>query len=458
MDTVADAFAHWCDRLPASTLCICLATLSGFFNTLSTLAITYPTLRAAREQEPMSTTKKMQMYIVNLLMIALSQAAGIMSNGQGPVALAFPFAAASNILTILLGQWRLGMMRPTKPVRVGTFMLASAVMILPDIGPSELPKDVDVLKLLQEDLAIGFISVCLVATIIGCYTIARDLLTDNNKLLFLYAVVGGAGTILNTSISKLVQMDVGGALKVVFVLSYILLSCVCLGVQATANASLPDPSLFVPVGIGVNLVLNFIAGLCIWGDGSRVEFPVGYAFLYVIVVMATYLLSSFDILYDLVDNADDQETDGETPRVGMSHAYSFDPYGNENAVTRLGRAMTCHHDFEEHGFNKAGRAVRDLWSMKCTDAHKLRRYVRQCLRHGLKQNMIRPSQLIEVCLDLVEESPPVLPFHSRAIMRLMDMEEDAQGDTRPSNFKSRTFCGSVDSVESVALSERFLGD
>merc|ERR1719277_2875260 len=90
---------------------------------------------------------------------------------------------------------------------------------------------------------------------------------DNMTLLFLFAIVGGTGTVLNTSISKLCQMPFVKAswmLLIPLMAIYLGLAALCLVAGAAANTRLEDPSVFVPISTGVNLVLNALAGICIW--------------------------------------------------------------------------------------------------------------------------------------------------------------------------------------------------
>merc|ERR1712137_1292199 len=86
-------------------------------------------------------------------------------------------------------------------------------------------------------------------------------------------------------------------IKLVLLVVYVVLACLCLGVAAMANGTLEDPTLFVPISNGVNLVLNCFAGLFIWGDWNRLEFPLAYCMVYVLVVLGTYLVSSLDFLF-----------------------------------------------------------------------------------------------------------------------------------------------------------------
>merc|ERR1712107_215673 len=75
---------------------------------------------------------------------------------------------------------------------------------------------------------------------------------------------------------------------------YSVLAVICVGGSASANSTLEDPSMFVPISNGVNLVLNCLAGLSIWQDGTRLKDPLEYFTAYIFVVLGTYLVSSVD--------------------------------------------------------------------------------------------------------------------------------------------------------------------
>eukprot|EP00928_Gymnodinium_smaydae_P008848 TRINITY_DN13252_c0_g2_i1.p1 TRINITY_DN13252_c0_g2~~TRINITY_DN13252_c0_g2_i1.p1 ORF type:complete len:445 (-),score=86.87 TRINITY_DN13252_c0_g2_i1:101-1435(-) len=393
----------WDVGLPPSALCVLLAILSGTFNTLSTLAITYPTREAARRREPLSHSTEVCMYITNFSLVGVSNVIGILANGQGPVAVTLPFMVASNILSILLGQWRLGMIRPSKPVRVGTFTLVAAVMILPDIGPADLPADSDIKALLQEPSSIIFIGLCVLGSVLGYVAVRMKWIKDNGKLVLTYALLGGAGTVLNTSISKLVQLNLGSAFKVALVVLYVLFSCFCLCIQAVANATLQDPSLFVPVGAGVNLVLNFFAGLCIWDDGSRLRYPLGYCMLYVLVVLGTYSVSSFD-LFEIMNEEEPSRTNGAQPETKKPPIKRLQTLAQfTRAATRLGGTLTKHVNFERDSFFVAGVHLRKLWDDGCDSAPDTSRALRKFLKRGCARKLIDSNQLIDLIVELVQE-------------------------------------------------------
>eukprot|EP00928_Gymnodinium_smaydae_P004392 TRINITY_DN11500_c0_g1_i2.p1 TRINITY_DN11500_c0_g1~~TRINITY_DN11500_c0_g1_i2.p1 ORF type:complete len:427 (+),score=46.66 TRINITY_DN11500_c0_g1_i2:79-1359(+) len=273
--------------------CAILAVLSGLCNTVSVLVITYPAHQAASKGVKRTALGSGASFVGNLALMGVSISLGIAANGRGPVAIAFPLGVGSNLLSIMILQTALGIAHYTKNMRVGTLVLACAVMILPDVGPLDLPPGADALSLLEAKPAMMFNSVCTVLMGVGFYAILRGWVKDNDSLLFLYALVGGAGTVLSTAISKLVQLNVGFGVLIALLIIYVLLGAFCLLLAATANSTLEDPSMFVPVSAGVNLVLTFIAGVCIWGDWLRITNPLAYVMVYVLIVLGTYLVSSF---------------------------------------------------------------------------------------------------------------------------------------------------------------------
>eukprot|EP00929_Paragymnodinium_shiwhaense_P073340 TRINITY_DN37348_c0_g1_i2.p1 TRINITY_DN37348_c0_g1~~TRINITY_DN37348_c0_g1_i2.p1 ORF type:complete len:334 (-),score=32.05 TRINITY_DN37348_c0_g1_i2:354-1355(-) len=183
----------------------------------------------------------------------------------------------------------------TKDMRVGTLVLAVAVTMIPHVGPSDISEDADVLGIVSKPLSLVFICMSCLAMVYAMAAVALKCVSSNSATLFTYAVIGGTGTVLNTSISKLLLQALPKSVKGALTMMYAILAVVCIGSSVKANSSLRDPSLFVPISNGVNLVLNCLAGLCIWGDGQRLQDPWNYSMSYVLVILGTYLLSSLHL-------------------------------------------------------------------------------------------------------------------------------------------------------------------
>jgi hypothetical protein len=381
------------------------------------------------------------MYLGNLAMMGVSQVLGILANGQGPVSISFPFAICASILSVLLLQWRLGMVFPSKCVRVGTYTLSAAIVILPSVGPAEAV-NLNVVDLLLKPLSLIFIGLCVVGMFVGICAIRSGWVTDNSVVLWTFAFVGGAGTVLNVSITKLIQLpDVALAIRIGLGAIYVLLAGVTLGVQAIANGKLSDPSTYIPVSCGVNLWLNFLAGLCIWGEWNRMTKPVSYFFVFVLVCLGTYGLSSFDLIPHSTKEDMIKEKDEDVEPRELSHfqrsstrrrTASKTMKGNISAPDRLGTAsmlqtlqtkaiasftLPSHLDYAQNPLWTTGVDLWNAWSEHPADADDTKFILKKYLRLAVSRSLIDANGLTDLCLQLLEEQPESREFYTPALER-----------------------------------------
>ena len=115
--------------------------------------------------------------------------------------------------------------------------------------------------MLTSPTSLLFLVVCLIVEFIGIVALSRKRITDNNAMLFSYALVGSTGTGLNAAIGKLVWLNIGIPSRITPGILYVINAVVCLAVGALANGTLPDPSRYVPVSSGMNQLNTCIAGL-----------------------------------------------------------------------------------------------------------------------------------------------------------------------------------------------------
>lgn len=274
-----------------------VAILSGCCQSLAAVAISYPMHKAAREGNQLKRAERYLGLVMNLALTGSAVGLGCFACSLIPVALLMPLAVAASLVSNLIMQRALRLAKMTHESIVGTMVVVSAVLFLPQVGPRPGPGPINAMALLAAPAALAFVAASLVACMSSLAMIAFKLVsTESDKtMLFMYALVTGTGTVLNTSIQKLMTCDLLLPLKAVLIMLYVMLAIICLSVGALANGSLKDPSLFVPVSNGVNLVLNCLAGLLIWGDAAYLNYPRSYFLLYVLVVLGTYLVSSVDI-------------------------------------------------------------------------------------------------------------------------------------------------------------------
>lgn len=273
-----------------------LAFLSGVFLTLAAIVIAYPAHRAARTKINPGACSKLLILIANLLCTGIGIGIGIYVSGFASVAITFPAAMGMQLLSNMVLQTCLGIATYTKNFVVGTLVLTAAVVTLKDIGPKDpgnLPED-KVIAMLLNPYSYGYIVASVLACLFGLCALGGKWVTNNNARLFTYAVIGSSGTVLNATIGKLVQMNLDLNVKVSFGVAYVLNACLCLAINGYANGTLEDPSRFVPVTAGMNLMLTGLAGLCIWGDMERVRYPLAYAMIYILILLGIYDVSDFD--------------------------------------------------------------------------------------------------------------------------------------------------------------------
>jgi len=274
-----------------------VAFLQGLFMTFSAVVIAYPAFHAARLQTEPARSQKLIALSANLIFTGLGVLIGIFVSGYAPVSVTFPAALAANLLSNMVLQSCLGIAKYTKNMIVGTLVLTAAVGELYDLGAGDIPPDLDrdeVRRLLLTTPSLIFLGVSVFIEVVGVVALLRKCVTDNNAKLFLYALVGSTGTVLNAAVGKVVQLDLSLTTKFGLGVLYVANAVVCLAVAALANGTLEDPSRFVPVSTGMNLVLTCVAGLCIWGDLERLEYPFGYAVIQLLVLLGIYDISTFD--------------------------------------------------------------------------------------------------------------------------------------------------------------------
>eukprot|EP00931_Biecheleriopsis_adriatica_P091735 TRINITY_DN65615_c0_g1_i1.p1 TRINITY_DN65615_c0_g1~~TRINITY_DN65615_c0_g1_i1.p1 ORF type:complete len:453 (-),score=77.65 TRINITY_DN65615_c0_g1_i1:41-1399(-) len=400
--------------------CVALAISSGVFATFSTVAVAYPSRRAAQLGEKTGSWKQALIHVTYLALSGLSILLGILANGQGPVAIAFPVGVGTNLLTNMILQSSLGIAQYTKNMRVGIMVLAAAVMILPDSGPADLSPEVDVLTLLQTKLSLIFISSCVAANICGIYIILFKSL-DNSSMLAAYAVVAGTGTVLSTSISKLIQKRLPTLVLMPLLVVYVLLGCLCLGISACANQYLEDPSTYVPIEAGMNLVLMFVAGLCIWGDWQRLHYPLNYAMVYVLIVLGTYLVASFD-------NLSNNTTSIAAEQVRFVKVYLTKSGGSAAAPARS-RASTLpstpssqeeltgrqRSSTKEDVMSDNVLGLLDLWADASTDSAAAQTALKKCLARGLDRCVFGNEDIADLCVLLLQEEGRPGTFRTPAL-------------------------------------------
>ena len=116
------------------------------------------------------------MMVLNLVLMGVASVAYIVGSWFGPVSLSVPVVMVSKLLfnMVLMGLV-LRMTSFSKDQQVGTYCIACAILTLPEVGPMDQP-GADVLALIVQPVALAWISVLTLATIVcvvGMVVLAR---------------------------------------------------------------------------------------------------------------------------------------------------------------------------------------------------------------------------------------------------------------------------------------------
>eukprot|EP00928_Gymnodinium_smaydae_P100555 TRINITY_DN9892_c0_g1_i2.p1 TRINITY_DN9892_c0_g1~~TRINITY_DN9892_c0_g1_i2.p1 ORF type:complete len:430 (+),score=52.76 TRINITY_DN9892_c0_g1_i2:104-1291(+) len=264
--------------------------------TLAAVVVAYPEQLAKRSHTKRRGISKIASVVANLLFTCLGVGSNVLAVGYGPVAIVTPISVGASLLSNMALQSVLGIAHFTKNAIVGTLILVASVTMLPEVGPADVQADVPVLELLSSASSVFFILATLLVMGASVCAIARGWVEDNITLVFLYAILGASDAVLNTALTKIIQMDVPPLVRIPLLVLYVFFALIGIFNGAQANSALDDPALFVPIGAAANLLLTCLAGIFIWGDGSRLASPLAYAMVYTIIALGSYVLSEDDIL------------------------------------------------------------------------------------------------------------------------------------------------------------------
>merc|ERR550532_3939988 len=110
----------------------------------------------------------------------------------------------------------------------------------------------------------------------------------------LVCTVVAVSTALGASVGKLLSITSGLAF-VVTVFFYLGLGVVSFASTATASFKY-DQEFFMPLSECLQLLVNCVTGLLVWGDLPRVQEKLAYFLVYVLICLGVYLCMSFAVL------------------------------------------------------------------------------------------------------------------------------------------------------------------
>ena len=272
-------------------ICLALSTAGGSIEVLSTAILAY---QDAQEKEgaKWSRVARYAAFGANLLMQLSSSVIGnLLAPWFGPVSLVGPVFLSSGLLTnmVVFGVI-LGLEMFTKDMRVGTYIVVIAVVLLPIVGPTA-QENQDVAALLRNwysSLWAAIQVICMTSSCFLLIVLNASRLSEWKAILLLLTARATAFTV-NLTVSKAMIMQVDSSVLGVLILLKVTSGVVityALMVQSTAVTQ----AKFVPLNASALIIVNAMTGMIVWEDWRVVGNWVGYVCVFVQLVLGNYLL------------------------------------------------------------------------------------------------------------------------------------------------------------------------
>lgn len=277
----------------SSSTCIVLAALAGVIISFGYNVIAYAKHVARRRNTTLSGTCERFLQLANLVLSLTGIGIFVISSKFGPVSVAMPVQTASNLLLNMIIQSSAGMKEYTKSMRIGTLVLTAASVCLMNVGPTDPEGGVDVLALVGEAVARVWL-ILMVALLLASVFCLKQVGGEGTRGMLGYAFLVADSTALGATAGKMITATTGW-LRASCLLGYLLMGVGSLfGGLAAAGSC--DIAVYLPTSQCIQLVINGLTGLFVWGDAERIQAPLSYLMVFILLIMGVYLCSELDVV------------------------------------------------------------------------------------------------------------------------------------------------------------------
>lgn len=272
--------------------CVGLAIIGGLFTSMGSNIIAYVTKLERFGGTSPPTWVRVLLFCANIIISLCGVFCFIAASGYGPVALAMPILTASKLLHSMSFQIHYKLAQYTKPMKGGTLVLAAAAFCLMGVGPTEPTQPIDAIRNISMPIGRTWLIAMVVILLGAIVELIRQREPRGEVLMILYSVVVAISTAVAATVGKMLT-ETSGALFTICIIFYLCLGAISMVGGALAAASL-EMSIFLPVSECLQLLVNCFTGLFVWGDLARIQAPIGYAMVYVLICIGVYLCASLD--------------------------------------------------------------------------------------------------------------------------------------------------------------------
>lgn len=265
---------------------------------MAILVLAYPEFQKTKNNVKYSPHFESLLIPLNVTLQILLGFVNTVSTWYGPVSIVIPVRVSAQLLFNMFFFEALGIEKFPKDVRVGTYIVVLAALLLPIVGPTA-QEGQDAVQLFDHFPAELWTSVLIaLTTISGCYCIkwigdkSRNGYVNHEYKFIIILIARIASAVLSTSIGKFL-IGTSGLFFGVTLFGFVACSFVISSV-AILQATETDQSVFVPASACGIQFMNAITGLVIWQDYLVVQSWSGYFTVMIQILTGVYLISSMD--------------------------------------------------------------------------------------------------------------------------------------------------------------------
>ena len=277
--------------------CILLSALGGAIEVAATAVLAH---READERKTGKEWGKVAQLMALGCNVALQLVSSIIGNlfstWYGPVSIVGPIFLSSQLLAnMLVFGWLLGLESFNKDMRIGTYVVVTAVALLPIVGPTAQDSE-DLQELLSTLPSVIWTCINVGSMFVGTaclLTIDIANLKQSYRMLLLLIVRATAFTV-NLTVSKVFVLNVSTALLAASVLLKVISGAIITYALVIQSTAVPQ-AIFAPLNASALIFVNAVTGMLIWQDYLVVSSWVGYGCVFVQLVLGNYLLLGDEI-------------------------------------------------------------------------------------------------------------------------------------------------------------------
>lgn len=272
-------------------ICLALSAAGGAIEVLATAVLAYQDAREKAGHKWKRIARYGALGLNIFLQVTSSMIGNLFATWFGPVSLVGPVFLSSQLLAnMVVFGILLGLEKFTKDMKIGTWVVVIAVILLPIVGPTaQENQDVGALLEMWYSLAwLGILLVGMTVSLISLVVLNVAALPEWKAIVLLLLARATSFTV-NLTVSKVMIMNVSPLVLGVAIFLKIASGGIityALVVQSTAVTQ----AKFIPLNASALIIVNALTGMIIWQDWKVVGNWVGYVCVFVQLVLGNYLL------------------------------------------------------------------------------------------------------------------------------------------------------------------------